>query len=208
MPKTLISVSSCEFYEVNGLNNPMRETWLPDAIRLGADVKFFHGSGSTPKCDVVMLPVEDALHGLTVKAKAKARWAVDNGYDFVFSCFPDTYACAERLLKSGFEKYDYFGNVYQFSGSASFCQGGPGYFLSRKACEILANEPSAYLNDDTFIGDILFSRGVHPFDCRRFTSFGPGPLRSNDSITNHLSTQPGGFTGQNMRDEHSRWLAS
>ena len=206
--RTLIAISSCEAFETSGLNSPMRGTWLPEAVRLGMDYKFFHGSGAIPKDDVIVLPVVDELYGLTEKAKAKLRWAVEQGYDYVFSCFPDTYVCPERLLACGFENFDYTGNVFTFPGSAPFCQGGPGYFISRRACEVVYTSQRSYLNDDTFIGDELHAVGIRPLDHRGFTAFGPGPLRTNDSITNHLSTQPGGYVGTSMLAEHKRWLES
>lgn len=209
MSKLLISISSCEYFERNGLNQPLRETWLAEAKKLGIDYKFFHGRGSTPKEDVVVLPVVDELYGLTEKAKAKAKWAHDSGYEYVFSCFPDTYTRPERLLMCGFEKCDYLGNVYKFPDSiASFCQGGPGYVLSKRACEAIFSSLENYLNDDCFIGDLLHRYGMRGVHHTGFTAFGPGPLRSNSSITNHLSTQPGGYTIRSVVEEHVRWLNS
>lgn len=208
MPKVLVAISSCQSFEASGLNDPMRETWLT-ALPQGWGYKFFHGRGAQSKHDVVVLDVDDGMGGLTEKAKAKARWAIANEYDYIFSCFPDTYANAERLAATGFENYDYMGNVYKFPNANSyFCQGGPGYFMSRKACVYLVNNTMSYLNDDTFIGDTLNRADILRCDDRRFTMCGPGPLKTNESVTNHLSTQPGGFTGQNMREEHKRWLES
>lgn len=206
--RTLISISSCEAFEMSGLNDPLRKTWLQDAMELGFDYKFFHGRGSTEKNDVVVLDVEDALFGLTEKAKAKAKWAVENGYDFVFSCFPDLYARPERFLSCGYEKYDYSGNVYQHFGGPRFCQGGPGYFLSKTACAIVASDPSSYLNDDCWIADVLIGMNIEAQHIPGFMQCGPGPLKSNSFITNHLSTQPGGYTGKNVLEEHQRWLDS
>jgi hypothetical protein len=208
MSKLLISISSCEYFEKNGLNQPLRDTWLAEAKQLGIDYKFFHGNGATPKEDVVVLPVVDELYGLTEKAKAKAKWAVDSGYEYVFSCFPDTYARPERLLQCGYEGADYVGNVHQFPNGPPFCQGGPGYILSKRACEAVYTCPLNYLNDDCFIGDVMESSGMTRINHAGFTAFGPGPLSSNRSITNHLSTQPGGYTVNSVRDEHRRWLES
>lgn len=208
MSKLLISISSCEYFEKNSLNQPLRDTWLPEAARLGIDYKFFHGKGASSRPDVIVLPVVDELYGLTEKAKAKAKWAFDSGYDYVFSCFPDTYTCPRRLLDCGFEDADYLGNVYQFPDSPAFCQGGPGYFLSRKACELVFSSPLSYLNDDCFIGDTLYKAGITARDHKGFTAFGPGPVRNNNSITNHLSTQPGGYTVRSVPDEHKRWMES
>jgi hypothetical protein len=204
----LIAISSCEYFENNGLNEPLRQTWLPDAVRLGIDYKFFHGQGSTPKEDVVVLQVEDRLFGLTEKAKAKAEWAVKNGYDFMFSCFPDTYTCPERLLKSGFENYDYFGNVNQHPGGMPYCQGGPGYVLSNRACERIYKHPTSYLNDDCWVGDVLSGADVLRGDCKDFTNCGPGPMKGNTSITNHLSTQPGHYKADSVYAEHRQWKDS
>src|SRR5579871_1022187 len=206
--KILISISSCEIFEKSGLNDPLRETWLPDAVKLGMDYKFFHGAGSTEKEDVVVLPVDDSLGGLTEKSKAKAKWMVDNGYDYAFSCFPDTYACAIRLYNSDYAKYDYYGRIHQHVGGPPYCQGGPGYFLSRKACERIYQNPTSYLNDDCWIGDVLNVPDIKRGHSDDFTYVGPGPLVGNTSITNHLSTQPGGFTPEGMRAEHQRWLGS
>jgi hypothetical protein len=206
--RILCAISSCEYYENTGLNQPSRDTWIPEAKKLGLDCIFFHGRGATTKDDVIIVDVPDEMYGLTEKLRAKCRWAIDKGYDFVFSCFPDTYVCPERLLVCGFENCDYIGNVYQFSGSAPFCQGGPGYFLSRKSCQILADSTELYLNDDAWAGDVLNAAGVVRADHRGFTAFGPGPLKYNNSITVHLSTQPGGYTGHNMTAEHERWLES
>lgn len=206
--RTLIAISSCQSFEDSGLNDPIRHTWGADAKKLGMDVVFFHGQGSTPKEDVVVVNVVDEMYGLTEKLKAKCKWSVEHGYDAVFSCFPDTYASAQRLLDSYKVPQDYLGNVYQFSGSEPFCQGGPGYFLSRRACEILSKDQTSYLNDDCWASDVLSKHGIHPIHDARFTAFGPGPLKSNDSVTVHLSTQPCGYTGENLLQAHRDWLKS
>lgn len=208
MKRTLIAISSCQYFENAGLNQCLRDTWLPDAVALDMDYKFFHGIGAAERDDVVVVPVDDGLGGLAEKAKAKARWALDQGYDFMFSCFPDTYVCPERLALCGYEKFDYFGNVYQHPGGGPFCQGGPGYMLSRKACEFIADCPHSYLNDDCFIGDVLNREDILRGDCREFAYVGPGPLRTNGTITNHLSTQPGGYTAEGLHAEHRRWKDS
>ncbi len=208
MPRILIAISSCESFETSGLNQTLRDTWLPEATKRGIDYKFFHGEGSRAKDDVVVLHVDDGIGGLTDKAKAKLKWAYECGYDFVFSCFPDTYVCCERLLSSGFEKYDYFGRLHQHPDGPPYCQGGPGYFLSRKACEILFKTKSSYLNDDCWIGDVMHNSEICREGSKDFSHMGPGPLKSNTAITNHLSTQPGGFTKDSLAQEHRRWLDS
>ena len=109
MSKLLIAISSCQSYEDAGLNQPLRDTWLSDAVKQGIDYKFFHGSGSRYKEDVVIVNRNDQYYDLTSKTKEKLHWAMLQGYDYVFACFPDTYACPERLLSCGFENHDYMG---------------------------------------------------------------------------------------------------
>lgn len=201
--RVLVAISSCQGFEDSGLNTPMRDTWLT-----GTDYKFFHGYQSKGKEDIITLSVDDSMGGLTEKAKAKARWAYDQGYDYIFSCFPDTYAVPSRLWTSGFERYDYLGREHQHPGGAPYCQGGPGYFLSRKAMHAVFSATTSYLNDDCWVGDVLHAAGITRGDSRDFQHLGPGPLRTNTSITNHLSTQPGGYTRKNMYEEHKRWTDS
>lgn len=206
--KVLVAISSCEQYERDGLNTPMRETWGLDAKNLGWDVVFFHGLGATPREDVVLVNCPDEYYALTDKTKAKIRYALEHGYEYAFMCFPDTYACVDRLLTCGFQAHDYYGNVYQHPGGPRYCQGGPGFFLSRRAMETLNKNPSNYPNEDCWVGDVLNAAGIPPVNCLGFKNLGPGPLRTNTSITNHLSTQPSGYTGENMRAAHREWLNS
>jgi hypothetical protein len=206
--KVLCAISSCESYETPGLNLPLRETWLSELPKIGWDYRFFHGNGATAKDDVMLVSCDDAYYDLTSKTKAKVRYALDRGYDFIFCCFPDTYACPERLLTCGFDSYDYFGDVFCHPGGNPYCQGGAGYFLSRKAMEIVANSSQNYSNEDCFCGDLLNRPDIRRGDHKGFTYAGPGPLRNNTSVTVHLSTQPCGYTGENMRAAHRDWINS
>jgi hypothetical protein len=207
--RVLIAISSCQAYEDQGLNDPLRKTWLPEAVKLGMDYKFFHGRGATPKDDVVLVNCDDGYWDLTSKTKLKIKWALDNGYDYVFMCFPDTYACSARLASCDFSRYDYFGCVHQHVGGSPYCQGGPGVFISRKACEVLNRTTSNYANEDCWCGDMLYGKPEiirgHSAD---FGYCGPTPLKTNTMITNHLSTQPGGYVGTNMIAAHQEWLNS
>jgi hypothetical protein len=136
--KVLIAVLSCELYRTNGNNQALRDTWLPCIV--GADYKFFMGQGS--KCtqpDEVYLDVQDDYGHVTFKARAIYKWALEQGYDYIFKCFADTYVCPSRLLSSGFENYDYVGNfACRPQGSFAYCTGGSGYWLSKKTYGPLA----------------------------------------------------------------------
>lgn len=240
MSRILIAVSSCHEYEKLGINQSQRDTWLADAVRLGMDYHFFHGLPNfQDRYDVVTFPIDDSIWGLTNKLKLKVKWGFENGYDFIFSCFPDTYARPERLLSSGFERFDYFGSLSSHvdylppqeptgvyfghekevpnGGTVRgdwYCHGGAGYLLSRRACEVVVNEPSSYLNDDCWLGDIMrnprhgLSRG-HSDDICQFEGH---PRKDNSIITSHLSHASNSdgvkYTAAYMYNEHKAWLDS
>ena len=199
----LVAISSCQAYENDGRNQSVRDTWLKD-LPIGWDYRFFHGQGSSHGQDIVNVSCGDDMNDLTHKTQGKLRWAVEHGYDFVFCCFPDTYACVERLIICGFENFDYVGTFYCHPGGIPYCQGGAGYFLSRKACEIViaANLPH-YIAEDCIVGDTLFRHNLRKFDCSDFHQSGEGPLNRNSTITGHLSNRAGGFTIAAMHKEHN-----
>lgn len=136
--KVLIAVLSCELFRTNGNNQAMRDTWLP--LVKDADYKIFMGQGSSvTQEDEVLLDAPDDYKNVTYKARAMHRWALERSYNYVFKCYPDTYVCPSRLVKSGFEDYDYSGNFACRPDTGPYCCGGTGYWLSSRACEELVN---------------------------------------------------------------------
>jgi hypothetical protein len=197
----LIGISSCKPYEEQGYNDHLRNTWLPDATRLGIDYKFFVGHNAEPKEDVIKVNAGDTYWDLGWKCQEKFRWALDKGYDFVFSADCDTYVCPEKLLTCGFEPFDYYGDFYHedprqpwpHGSNGMFCQAGPGFFVNRKSMELFVAEYKEGLCDN-LIGEILKRNKVKIGDAgwRRFTTHlttsDIGPRKNNDVVTCHLST--------------------
>ncbi len=223
--KWLISISSCSKFENNGWNNALRDTWLRDAKELSVDYKFFHGIGSESKDDVVIIPADDSYYGLMSKTLEKHRWALDNGYDHIFHCYHDTYACVERVLSCGADKFDYFGDYYHsdprqpwphFSHGNS-CQSGAGCFLSRKALqhvveefpEIIKKNPSVW-EEDWHTGIVVRGHSELTIQDTRYmtcnlTANDFGPRKDNDIISCHLSTiYPEGQTW-NKQGRETEW---
>lgn len=187
----------------------MRQTWLADAVKLGVDYKFFFGRGAKQKDDVVIVDCHDGYFDLTNKLKQKLQWAAFQNYDFVFACLADCYASAERLVHSGYEQYDYFGDVYCHPGGVPYVQGGPGCFLSRKAINILNAASSSYPNEDCWMGDQLAGKDIVVKDSKDFVWCGHlpgmGPAKNNTHITAHLSNMEGGYRPELMWEKAKQW---
>lgn len=209
MPRTLIAISSCQEYEDRGWHEAMRQTWLPEAQELGMDYKFFFGRGSKQKDDVVIIDCHDGYFDLTNKLKGKLKWASFQDYDYVFACLADCYAAADRLQHSGYEKYDYFGDIYCHPSGIPYVQGGPGMFLSRRAIEILNKANSSYPNEDCWVGDQLINKDLIVKDSKDFVwcghSPGFGPSPTNTHITAHLSNAEGGYRPELMWEKHKQY---
>lgn len=208
--KILIAISSCERYEAN--HQSMRDTWLREAVSLGMDYRFFVEKGAKEKDDVVITENED--WAMTCRLKAKVRWAFSRDYDYIFSCFPDTYARPDRLLSSGFEKFDYLGNVFKHSsqGATPYCHGGAGYFIGRRAMECVLEEESSYLNDDCWLGDVLYRKGISRGHSEDFKQYAGSPVKDNTIITSHLSHASNSlgvpYEAKFMYEEHKKWVDS
>ena len=107
-----------------------RITWIPDAQKVGIEVKFFFGRGGTrePEADEVFLNADDTYDGLIDKVRAMCAWAYDQGYDFLMKADIDSYVNVPNLLVSEFRDWDYTGRGW-----------GLGYILSRKAMKLIAD---------------------------------------------------------------------
>lgn len=208
--KILIAISSCEKFEYN--HQSMRDTWLAEATSLGMDYRFFLERDANTKPDAVVTDSDD--WGMTDRLKAKLKWALSRDYDYVFSCFPDTYARPDRMLRCGFDKYDYFGCVYKHPGPSStpYCQGGAGYLVSHEVMDIVSKEPFSYLNDDCWLGDVLHGKKIRRGHSVDFRQWDGSPLKDNTIITSHLSHASNSlgvpYTAKFMYDEHQKWLDS
>lgn len=220
--KLLVAMSSCQLFEDNGSNQTARECWLSDLAAYGMDYKFFHGQQAVERNDVVVLDVPDDYGHLTYKTRANRKWAMDNGYEFVFQCFPDTYCRPERLAICDFRDFDYYGDFRgETAGPDNYCSGGPGYWTSHRVNEFLARAPITGVwrdeitpyAEDLWVGKILASYRQLRFRYSHNGNFvnrgtrGDGPLKSNAVISTHLSC-PDRYYPERMRSKHREWLAS
>jgi hypothetical protein len=220
--RALIAISSCGDFESNGNNQALRDTWLKDAARLGVPYKFFFGvgQGEPEREDAVILrDVPDDYEHLTYKTRASLRWAHEHGFTHVFRCFPDTFVRVDRLMASGFERFDYLGDFRsEVAGPPNYASGGPGYWLSRKAFSFLINAPVLGIwrdditpwAEDLWTGQILGRHVDAALTYRdewgKFVNHGSRywPALDNDTITAHLSC-PDPYDKARMYAAHKVW---
>lgn len=123
------------------------------------DYKFVYGAASSqqekveprnPLPDELFFNVDDTKAYMVLKNKALFRWALDNGYDYVFRACDDTIVYPERLIAhlDTLVKHDYAGTMCGYGKMAGtgevfvlryldYMHGGVGIWLSRKAMEML-----------------------------------------------------------------------
>jgi hypothetical protein len=151
----------------------VRETWAKDIepFKEHVTLKFFYGkpdSGVPRELleDEVLLPCPDDYEHLPHKTIEIARYAVRENYDFVFKCDDDTAVHIDRLVHECLSnRFDYAG--YEHSG---ICTGGPGYWLSRRACQEVARNgnPDCWA-EDVWVGKTLMKVNIYAlmFDSHR-----------------------------------------
>jgi hypothetical protein len=184
LPKILIAVPTCFSFQyerweqkdektrfhANGPNEQtqaVRDTWAKDVLPFkNVTLKFFYGKPSDgfprqPLADEVFLDVPDGYGGLPLKTVALCKYAVENGYKFIYKADTDTFVHIDRLLIEIMENhFDYAGYRH-----ANVCSGGPGYLLSDTAAKIVAthgNEPGEIWAEDTHVSRVLARHGIEP----------------------------------------------
>lgn len=136
MSRIAIAIQSCVPYRDR--RDAIRGTWLED-VPPGIDTYFFVGGDglSAEEADLIdreaeALPCGDSYEDCAKKQIEMIRAVRD--YDHVFFCDDDTYVVPDRLLASGFEKYDYVGcpcDVHEWK--IVMAHGGAGFWMSRPA---------------------------------------------------------------------------
>lgn len=183
--KPLIGIASCH---VNRLYaNSQRDSWIKDAPE-GLDIKFFLGDPNLndARSDEVYLGVGDGYRDCSAKSIEQCKWALEHGYTHMLKADLDTLIFPGRLMNSGFEKHDFVGTNHS-DGTVS---GGAGYWLSKKAMEVIAKlkwpTPPRY-DEDRIVTWALALAGIMPHYDKRH-KFLPGDKIDEDTITYHIKT--------------------
>lgn len=206
-PKILVAILACHKNWQHC--DYQRITWLKN---LKIDHRFFFGRGAHEfqKEDEVRLDVPDDYDNLAWKSRGMFEWAVKHDYDFLFKCDDDTYVHPVRLLDSGFERHDYIGESKTVDGLGKFMAAGGGYWLSRKALDILVNSPKeqhfkprhlslngpSIWQEDRWVAEVLHANGIRPVNDQRYTS---KELANNETVIAKWE-----YKSEQMLEEHQR----
>jgi hypothetical protein len=175
-----IAVKSCYRDQKDGFHQVIRETW---GKRLPGTVQFFVGVYGWPArnamgYDEVGLACPDDYDSLPFKTKAICNWFVHyTTCSHIFLCDTDTFIIPSKLLTCGYENYDLLGyiqrpftDVFRYTAVGregrteiqEYCRpwpsGGLGYFLSRRAAQLVADSKPTSWAEDLWIGQLLSPR--------------------------------------------------
>jgi hypothetical protein len=143
----------------------LRETWLQDIapFKSHVDYKLFYGAPHNRPAleDEVYLDVPDDYEHLPHKTIAICKYAQEHNYDMLFKCDDDTGVYVDRIIHEALSgQWDYAGYL-----NGRVATGGTGYWLTKRAINIIADHASAnHWAEDVTISKVLFNhniQGVH-----------------------------------------------
>lgn len=214
--KILFAVNSWDEDARRGCHQAIRETWGKDVAP--ADLRFFvpRVPNHPLLADEVFVDVPRDYDYVCREVVEILRWSLNEGYDFTFLVSNDVFVLSQKLLKSGFEQYDYSGFFHEqtplgematedyectFKTEAGYgrlrklynwADGGDGRMLSRKAAEIIVASPDAaywLAADDIFIGQALGPR-IGDGEIRVWNIGQHKDAAPNNGITWHFKNYP------------------
>lgn len=193
--KRLIAVKSCYRDCRNGFNQAVRDTWLKNCP---VDYRFFVGRGGGELApDEEPLDCGDAYLDLPHKTRAIFGWVLAHDYDHAFLADTDTYAVMSKLAAYDPQGYDQIGRFNGpigvpgvREGGYAWASGGAGYWMSRRAMEVVVRlEPDTWA-EDKWIGQIVGAAVAEG----RLTAKDDIRYGDNDEITSHFCSATVGRT--------------
>lgn len=142
-------VSGLQLDGPNKRREAVEATWFRDCSQF-----------SNVECRFFTLPGHDDHVSMPHKMRFICRQMLASDADVLFRPDDDTYVDVSRMVRQGVELAADYAGVDQ----GGFVIGGPGIWMSRRACEIIANAtPPDYRKewrDDAWIGQVLKSAGI------------------------------------------------
>lgn len=136
-------------YRARAREQFLKNSPLPHVFVLGNPFSPNMEENDTHK-DILFAKCDDRKESMVLKNQALFRYALENGFDYCFRACDDTWIFPERILKAGFEEFDYAGQMpCKFSLGGTFkiwmryfdyMHGGTGIWLSRKSMEMLVKD--------------------------------------------------------------------
>ena len=200
--KPIILISAYQGYKARGDQDACRRTYLKEWGHL-ISYRFVYDREYKDECapDEIIVDAPTGFMECVFKTHQGVKWALENGYDYVFSAPTDCYIIIPRLLVSGYEKLDYTGfHAYD----EHHIGGGSGYWLSKRAMEAVAAAKPRVDYEDRWVGSIVLAAGMKAVHDPRYWSWEqPFP---EGAITKHLSQGTGVYDPKWMVDEHNTFM--
>jgi len=189
--KVAFAIKSC--HKNADRRKAQMETWIP---QLNEDFFFIIGNptpsdGGPVVLDSLACNVSDSFSDIAPKVLFACEYALDSNITNLCVLDDDTYVVPSRMMKSGFEKFDYFGFVRNYD-IIPYMQGSC-YWLSERAMERMLMQKDLLVPgvpDDVAVGRTL--RGRVPFTHEHRFAIGETepsperrPLPTNDIISCH-----------------------
>lgn len=209
--KILIAVPSCMAHAA--YQQAQRGTWIKD-IPTGVDYKFFLGKETGIEygvvdeigdeiylnCSDISIPERGLKKYPTLPQKTKqiCDYALCADYDYIFKTDTDTLVNVENLLNSGFANSEYSGG-YNHEEAGDFASGGAGYWLNRKAMQIVVDSDVTHWSEDVFVALALKEGGIFPTWNSGYR-WKPGEVVDQNMITLHLRS------ALNQREYNPAWM--
>jgi hypothetical protein len=215
--RALIAITSYEGARTNGMNQAVRDTWLPALADIpNVDCRFFSGRGTTAPLqnDEVCVNAGDDYENITNKVIESTRWALNRRYDLIFRTYPDVYIRPERLMAAIMPDKAYVGYPVCVPNSIPYASGGASYWLRAQEAAYLLDTKVPYdWAEDRWVGHVMHEHGVTLWADQRYSPWAKPILKRNDKITAHLSRsmqdgQAGVYKPQWMHNVHKFWQLS
>jgi|HubBroStandDraft_4_1064222.scaffolds.fasta_scaffold02564_5 hypothetical protein len=185
----LIAVSSCQ--RDIPIHAVIDETWGAVAKEYGIPYIITVGD------PLNRLP--DDWYHLACKTHWNVRRALEQGCEWMFQGFVDTFISIRRLANAYADlpvHADIIGNYFFHGVEDGGPCGGSGYWLSRRAMEVIAQaDPTDVKSEDIWVARVLSEAGLKGFHDPRYDhlSMRGGVSLYNNHITNHLFSHYGEY---------------
>ena len=166
------------------------DTWVRDAKEADLEVVIVQTGDTLARDeDYLYVPVPDTLAALPQQVRFWCEWALTRqDWDYLFKCDDDTYVSIPRFLSYDLVGRDYVGAWCRYGGE-TYAHGGAGYFLSRRAAQIVAERLTHEEGpEDLLVGRVLREAGISCSFDKKLIGWGKIDRRCdrrNNSITTH-----------------------